>query len=91
MRYKIAFGVKIQKDISHIKKTDKQSFIKLKRLLEELQEDPFTGVGNPEQLKHELSGFWSRRINKKNRLLYKIDDIERCVHIVSVLGHYGDK
>lgn len=75
----------------HIKKTDKQSFIKLKRLLEELQQHPYTGTGNPERLKHELNGFWSRRINKKNRLLYRVDDIQVIVYIVSVLGHYGDK
>lgn len=91
MKYEIVFELKVQKDILHIKKTDKQSFIKLKRLLEELQQHPYTGTGNPERLKHELNGFWSRRINKKNRLLYRVDDIQVIVYIVSVLGHYGDK
>lgn len=90
MTYEIVFELKVQKQILHIKKTDKQSFIRLKRLLEELREHPYTGRGNPERLKHELNVFWSRRINKKDRLVYRVDDVQIIVYIVSILGHYGD-
>lgn len=91
VKYEIILELKAQKDISFIRKTDKKSFVKLEKLLEELQEHPYTGIGNPEQLKHELNGFWSRRINKKDWLLYKIDDIQITVYIVSAKGHYNDK
>lgn len=91
MKYEIVFERKMKKDILRIKKADKQSFIKLKKLLAELQEHPYTGTGNPERLKYEFSGFWSRRINKKDRLLYRVDDVQIIVYIVSILGHYSDK
>ena len=59
--------------------------------MEELEEHPTTGSGNPEQLKHELSGYWSRKINKKDRLIYQIIETDVLVVIVSALGHYEDK
>jgi toxin YoeB len=62
---------------------------KLNIILEELEIHPQTGTGNPEQLKHQLSGFWSRRINKKDRLIYEIiEEPEKLVVVVSALGHY---
>jgi toxin YoeB len=55
-------------------------------LLLAIQENPFEGIGKPEQLKHSLSGSWSRRINQEHRLVYyvKTDTIE----IESIRGHY---
>ncbi len=62
---------------THIKKLfksgDKANINKIEKILIELTETPYTGIGNPEQLKYELSGFWSRKINQKDRLIYKID------------------
>ncbi len=63
-------------------------FKKITKLFEELEQHPTTGSGNPEQLKHELSGYWSRRINKKDRLIYQIIETEVLVVVVSALGHY---
>ena len=78
--------------MSKIKKSgDKTSLKKITKLLEELEEHPTTGSGNPEQLKHELSGYWSRKINKKDRLIYQIIETDVLVVIVSALGHYEDK
>jgi toxin YoeB len=58
-------------------------------ILEELKTHPTTGIGNPEQLKYDLSGKWSRRINKKDRIIYEIiEEPERLVVVVSALGHY---
>jgi toxin YoeB len=51
-----------------------------------LREDPWTGTGKPEALKHELSGFWSRRISHKDRLIYKFDD--RYIYVMAIGGHY---
>ena len=59
------------------------------KFLEELKETPYTGAGNPEQLKYDLGGYWSRRINKKDRLVYEIiEEPERKVVIVSALVLY---
>jgi toxin YoeB len=51
-----------------------------------LRGDPATGLGKPEALKHSLSGLWSRRISRKDRLIYKFDD--SCIHIFAIGGHY---
>ena len=51
-----------------------------------LRVDPATGIGKPEQLKHNLTGLWSRRISQKDRLIYKFDD--RYIYIFAIGGHY---
>ena len=57
-----------------------------KSLKEMLRSDPSSGLGKPEPLKHNLSGFWSKRISQKDRLIYKFDD--DCVYIFAIGGHY---
>lgn len=56
-------------------------------LLEDILSHPYTGVGNPEQLKYELSGLWSRRIDKQHRLIYRVVNKEQ-VEIVALRYHY---
>ena len=75
----------------HYKSGDKASIKKIEKILTELVETPYTGIGNPEALKHELSGFWSRKINQKDRLIYKVHDDVVTVLVVSAMGHYGQK
>lgn len=59
----------------------------LRRLLKEmLQGDPATGAGKPEPLKYNLTGFWSRRLSRKDRIIYKFDD--HRVYIFAIGGHY---
>lgn len=88
------FRVKIddiaKRDFEKIYKSgDKASIKKLEKIVFELSEHPQIGIGNPEPLKHNLSGFWSRRINKKDRLIYQIiEEPDRLVVVVSALGHY---
>jgi toxin YoeB len=58
-------------------------------LIKDISRNPFDGIGKPEPLKGNLAGYWSRRINDKDRLIYYFkDDI---VYIASLKGHYGDK
>ena len=59
------------------------------RVLKELlrSDDPTTGRGKPELLKHDLAGFWSRRLSRKDRLIYRFDD--RAIYIFAIGGHYG--
>ncbi|MCE2963445.1 MAG: Txe/YoeB family addiction module toxin [Chitinophagales bacterium] len=72
-----------------LKSGDKASLKKIGKILDELEIHPKIGIGNPEQLKHKLSGFWSRRINSKDRLIYEIfEEPENLVVVVSALGHY---
>ena len=57
-----------------------------KILKEMLRSDPASGLGKPEPLKHNLSGFWSKRISQKDRLVYKFDN--DCIYIFAIGGHY---
>ncbi|HRO74689.1 MAG TPA: Txe/YoeB family addiction module toxin [Crocinitomicaceae bacterium] len=75
----------------HYKSGDKSVIKKIKVILTELEEHPTTGVGQPEQLKHELAGKWSRRINQKHRMVYSINDHTVTVEVFSAMGHYFDK
>jgi len=56
--------------------------------LDGLEEHPETGTGKPERLKNNLTGLWSRRINKEHRLVYYIDGNKVTVTIISAYGHY---
>jgi toxin YoeB len=90
MKYIILFEKSALHDIQKIKKSGKRIDLqKLEKILNELETEPYTGTGNPEQLKYQLSGFWSRRINKKDRLIYEvIKEPKKQVIILSALGHY---
>ena len=72
-------------DISkHKKSGNKSAEKKIKNILEELKQHPYTGTGQPEQSKHELSGFWSRRINQKDRLVYSISENIVTVEVIDL-------
>ena len=92
MTYTLAFSENALADIkTHKKSGDKAVLKKIEKLLNELMEHPTTGTGQPEQLKHNLTGLHSRRINQKHRLVYSIDDQIDTVNILSAWAHYGDK
>lgn len=75
----------------HIKSGNKTILNKLQKILIELQETPYSGIGNPEALKYELSGFWSRRLSQKDRLIYRVDEDVVTVFVIAALGHYPDQ
>ena len=75
----------------HFKSGNQASIKKIEKILIELTETPYSGIGNPEALRNELSGFWSRKINPKDRLIYKVDENIVTVFIISAMGHYSDK
>ena len=56
--------------------TDRKTARRITRLIAEIQRNPFSGIGKPEPLKGELSGYWSRRINDEHRLVYRVGDDE---------------
>lgn len=87
MAYLLNFTKQAVEDIEFFKRSGNKAVLKkLKVLLEELSEHPFEGTGKPEQLKYDLSGCWSRRINQEHRLVYEITDT--AVFILSAKGHY---
>lgn len=67
---------------------DKKTLKRINQLIKDIEQNPFTGIGKPEPLKGNLSGFWSRRINDHHRLIYTIQG-ENCV-IAQCKGHYDD-
>lgn len=73
------------------KSGQKKTLIKILSLLEELREHPTTGTGQVEQLKGNLNGYWSRRIDKKSRLIYTIEEAQVKVLVISMKGHYEIK
>lgn len=75
----------------HYKSGDKAIIKKIEKILLELTETPFIGAGKPEELKHNYKGYWSRRINQKDRIVYRVDEDIVTVFVVSAMGHYGDK
>lgn len=89
MSFHLDFSEKSLKDIESFRKTgDKVIVKKLYALFLDISNNPFSGIGNPEKLKHELSGLWSRRINKEHRLVYEVEIEDEIVVIISAKGHY---
>jgi len=68
---------------------DKKTLKKINKLIEDIERNRNTGIGHPEPLKHDLSGFWSREIDEKNRLVYRIE--KGMLEIASCRTHYGEK
>jgi toxin YoeB len=64
-------------DYQHWVQTDRATLKRINRLIDDALRDPFTGIGKPEQLRHVLSGAWSRRITEEHRLVYLVagDDL----------------
>ena len=61
-------------------------FKRINRLVEAIGADPFHGIGKPEALRHDLTGYWSRRITEEHRLVYKV--INKKIYIISCRYHY---
>ncbi|WP_444819212.1 Txe/YoeB family addiction module toxin [Treponema denticola] len=68
---------------------DKKTLKRINMLIKDIERNSHNGLGNPEPLKGNLSGFWSRRIDKKNRLVYRI--VDNVIQIIQCRTHYGEK
>lgn len=88
--FKIFWADEAVKQLDELKKTkieNLDSYLsKIIELLESIKKDPFKGLGKPEPLKEYYPKSWSRRINKKDRLIYKVEKDK--VFIISIIGHY---
>lgn len=65
---------------------DRKKALRILRMVQEAHVDPFSGIGKPEPLKHELAGCWSRRIDQEHRLVYSVD--ESKIRILACRYHY---
>ncbi|EOX3406400.1 Txe/YoeB family addiction module toxin [Vibrio cholerae] len=65
---------------------DKKTLKRINKIINDVKRSPFEGIGKPEPLKENLSGFWSRRIDDTNRLVYAVDD--NTITVISCRYHY---
>ncbi len=89
MSYPMILSEQFKKDVYKLKKENVKYLVKVWDLIFDIMKTPFQGIGEPEGLKGDLSGWWSRRINQKHRLIYRIE--AGNLEIASCYGHYGDK
>ncbi len=92
MSYTLVLTEEAENQLLQWKKSgQKKDIIKILSLFQELEEHPTSGTGQVEALKGNLSGYWSRRINKHFRIIYTIDEELVTLEVISVRSHYGDK
>lgn len=83
----IIFSPQALEDLEYWKKSGNKIIQKrIQQLIESIQETPYEGIGKPEGLKHKFSGKWSRRINQKHRLIYKLEG--HAIVIIALRYHY---
>ncbi len=87
---KILFSENASEDYSYWKTNDSRMCSKINDLLEQIKQTPFQGIGNPEPLKHKLKGYWSRRINRTHRLVYKVEGKgkNQVITVIQLRFHY---
>jgi len=86
MSRKLAWTDEAWKDYLFWQSQDKKTIKRINKLIEDTKRQPFNGIGKPEPLKEKLSGFWSRRIDDTNRLVYAVDN--EFLTIISCRYHY---
>ena len=86
---KITFAENAWDEYLYWQSQDKKTLKKINSLLKAIQREPFSGEGKPEPLKGDQEGKWSRRINEKDRLVYKVN--EESIVVTQCKGHYDDK
>ncbi|MGQ0465657.1 MAG: Txe/YoeB family addiction module toxin [Sporichthyaceae bacterium] len=74
-------------DYQHWVRTDRATLKAVNKVIDAALRDPYSGVGKPEPLTHDLAGFWSRRITSEHRLVYEVVD-ESYLVVVQARGHY---
>lgn len=87
--YQIIFDKLVQKQLTKLNKNVKL-LKKALEIIDNISEDPYSKDYKFEHLKYDLSGFCSKRLDQKNRIVYKVEDEKVIVIIISVLGHYDE-
>lgn len=68
---------------------DRKTLKRINALIRDIQRSPYDGIGKPEPLLHDMSGWWSRRIDECNRIVYYVE--AGVIHLMACRGHYDDK
>ena len=76
------------RDFNEWATTNKKIHKRIINLIKDIMRSPFSGIGKPEPLKHELKDYWSRRITDEHRLVYKVTDTDEEIIIISCKYHY---
>lgn len=90
MSWKIAILKKAETDLAWFRKNDRTCYLKCFDLVRELTQDPRSGTGKPERLKHFDREVWSRRVSHEHRMVYVVYADEELIEVVSCRSHYDD-
>ncbi len=89
MSLNVVFYSRAWEDFQYWIGQDRKTLKRIMQLIQSIQRDPFTGIGKPEPLKGAAyRGYWSRRIDEANRIVYKTDD--QNLYLVQLRGHYDE-
>jgi len=86
MSRRLAWTDEAWADYLYWQQQDRKTLRRINKLIEAVKREPFAGIGKPEPLRENLEGFWSRRIDETNRLVYAVDD--DLVTLISCRYHY---
>ena len=90
--YALSFSDVSLEDLAlHDKAGNKATITRIDRILKEIETTPFIGIGKPHPLNYDYAGLWSRHINKKDVIVYSVNEREKIVQIYSARYHYMDK
>ncbi len=93
MMYRIKFDRQADIDFQkHVRAGNTLLVAKIKRLLEDIKQNPYEGIGKPHRMRYyQGENVWSRRIDSQHRITYRVDDGVVTVIVISLWGHYEDK
>lgn len=86
-RRRIEWDLDAWEDYVYWQSADKKNLRRINQLLKDIVRSPFEGIGKPEPLKGNLTGFWSRRIDDEHRLIYVVE--EESIVVIACRGHYS--
>ena len=86
MKRKLVFSDEAWEDYLHWQETDRPMVRRINQLIKDIRRSPYEGIGKPEPLKHQLAGWWSRRIDAEHRFVYRVT--ENAVEIATLRHHY---
>ena len=89
---KIVFADGAWEDFAFWLEQDRKVAVRIVRLIADIRREPFAGLGKPEPLRHDLAGFWSRRITQEHRLVYRVtgSGSAQVLEIAACRYHYGE-
>lgn len=82
----LEFDADAFEDLAWWVEKDRATALKIIKLIREVQREPFSGMGKPEKLRHDLAGCWSRRISQEHRLVYQV--LDNKIRILACRYHY---